>query len=125
MLHVLAAGADGADRVGEGEGSGSDVGGVFAKTVTSAERRLNAALSEDAGRGNGDSEDRRLSVLGEFELVLRPLEDELRESEAKRSVGLVEDGASSGEVVVEVTAHSDGLGALAGKEEGWFCCAHR
>ena len=62
-----------------------------------------------------------MCVLGELELVFGALEDELRDGEAKSFVGLVEDGASDGEVGVEIAAHSDGLGTLAGKEEGWFC----
>ena len=37
LLHVSAAGADGADGVGEGEGSGGDVGGVFAEGVAGGE----------------------------------------------------------------------------------------
>ena len=120
LLHVLAAGADGADGVGEGEGSGGDVGGVFAEGVAGGEGGLDAAFGEDAGGGDGDGEDGGLRVLGELELVFGAFEDELGEGEAESFVGLVEDGASDGEVVVEIAAHADGLRTLAGKEEGWF-----
>ncbi len=106
LLHVLAAGANGADGVGEAEGSGGDVGGVFAKAVARGEGGLNAAFGEDSCGGDGDGQDRRLGMLGELELVFGALEDELREGEAEGFVGFVEDGASDGKVIVEVAAHS-------------------
>ena len=46
LLHVLAAGADGADGVGEGEGAGDDVGGVFAEGVAGGEGGLDVALGK-------------------------------------------------------------------------------
>ena len=57
-------------------------------------------------------------MLGELELVFGAFEDEFGEGEAEGVVGLVEEGAGGGEVVVEVAAHAYGLGALAGEEEG-------
>jgi hypothetical protein len=48
-------------------------------------------------------------VLGELELVFRAFEDELRESKAQGFVGLLEYGSGRGEVIVEVTAHANGL----------------
>ena len=98
LLHVAAAGADGADGVGEGEGSGGDVGGVFAEGVAGGEGGVDAAFGEDAGGGDGDGEDGGLGVLGELELVFGAFEDELGEREAEGFVGLVEDGAGDGEV---------------------------
>ncbi len=118
LLHVAAAGADGADGVGEGEGSGGDVGGVFAEGMAGGEGGVDAVFGEDAGGGDGDGEDGGLGVLGELELVFGAFEDELGEGEAEGFVGLVEDGAGDGEVVVEIAAHADGLRALAGEEEG-------
>src|ERR1700722_6361441 len=70
--------------------------------------------------GDRDGEDRGLRVLGELELVFGALEDELREGEAEGLVGLVEDGARGGELVVEIASHSNGLRALTRKEEGYF-----
>ena len=83
----------------------------------------NAFFGEDAGGGYGDGEDGGLGVLGELELVFGAFEDELGEGEAQGFVGLVEDCAGGGEVVIKVAAHADGLRALAGEEEGWF--SHR
>ena len=95
------------------------------RRVSGGEGGLNAAFGQDARGGDRDGEDRGLRVLGELELVFGAFEDELRESEAEGFVGLVEDGAGDGEVVVEVAAHADGLRALSGEEEGWFRCTHR
>ena len=125
LLHVLAAGAHGADGVGEGQGPGGDVGGVFAEGMAGGEGGMDAAFGEDARGGDGDGQDRGLRVLGELELVFGALEDELREGEAEGLVGLFEDGSSDGEVVVEIAAHPYGLGALAREEEGNFRCTHR
>jgi len=59
-------------------------------------------------------------VLGELELVFGAFKDEFREPEAEGLVGLLEDGPGGGEVVVEVAAHTYGLRALSGEEEGGF-----
>ena len=120
LLHVAAAAADGADGVGEGEGAGGDVGGVLAEGVAGGEGGGDALFGQDAGGGDGDGEDGGLGVLGELELVFGAFEDEFGEREAEGLIGLVEDGAGRGEVVVEVSAHADGLRALAGEEEGRF-----
>ena len=114
LLHELATGADGADGFGEGEGAGGDVGGVLAEGVAGGEGGAGDAFfcegfGKDAGGGYGDGEDGGLGVLGELELVFGAFEDEFGEGEAEGFVGLVEDGAGGGEVVVEIAAHADGL----------------
>ncbi len=123
MLHELAARADGADGFGEGEGAGGDVGGVLAEGMAGGEGGAGDAFfcegfREDTGGGYRDGEDGGLGVLGELELVVRAFEDEFGEGEAEGLVGLVEEGAGGGEVVVEVAAHAYGLRALTGEEEG-------
>ena len=125
LLHVAAAAADGADGVGEGEGSGGDVGGVLAEGVACGQGWDDSLFGEDARGGDRDGEDGGLGVLGELELVLGAFEDELGEGEAEGFVGLVEDGAGDGEVVVEIAAHAYGLRALSGEEEGWFGHRHK
>src|ERR1700729_2804425 len=112
LLHISAAGADGADGVGEGEGVGEDVGGVFAERMAGGEGRVNAAFDEDACGGDRDGEDCGLRGLGELELFFGAFEDEPGEGEAESFVSLVEYGACDGEVVVEIAAHSYGLRAL-------------
>ena len=85
-----------------------------------AEDGGHGSFGEDALGGDGDGEDGGLGVLGELELVFGAFEDEFGEGEAEGVVGLVEDGAGGGVVVVEVAAHAYGLGALSGEEECWF-----
>jgi hypothetical protein len=101
------------------------MGGVFSEAVAGSEGGLDSAFGQgfhqDASRGDRNGQDCWLRMLSELELVFRPFEDEFGQGEAKGFVGFVEDGASRGEVIVEVAAHPDSLGALAGKEEGWFC----
>jgi hypothetical protein len=123
LLHVLATGADGADGVGEGESAGDDVGGVFAEGVACGQGWGDALFGQYTGGCYGDGEDGGLGVLGELELVFGTFEDEFGEGKAEGVVGLFEDGAGGGEVVVEVAAHAYGLRALAGEEESWF--SHR
>ena len=69
-------------------------------------------------RGDRVGQDRRLRVGGELQLLLGPLEAEPREREAEDRVGLVEDRARRRRRLAERLAHADGLGALAGKEQG-------
>ncbi len=118
----LAAGAHGAEGFGEGDGSGGDVGAVFAERVAGGEGggEVREELGEDAPGGDGDGEDGGLGVLGVLEGFGGAVEDEVGEGEAEGLVGLVEDGAGGGVGVVELAAHADGLGTLAGEEEGWF-----
>ena len=47
LLHVHAAGSDGADGFGEGEGAGGDVGGVLAERVAGGEGGLDAFFGQD------------------------------------------------------------------------------
>ena len=124
FLHVAAAVADDADGFGEGDGSGGDVGGVLAKGVAGGVGREDVLGGEglrrkDAVGGGGDGEDGGLGVLGEAEVFFGAFEDEFGEGEAEGFVGFVEDGAGGGVAIVEVAAHADGLGALAGEEEGY------
>ena len=121
MLHILSAGTNGADCVGEGEGIGDDVSGVFAEGVTGGKGGLNPSFGEDSCGGDGDGQDRGLGVLGELELIFGAVEDQLRERKTEGLVSLFEDRARGGEVVVEVASHANGLRALTGEEKGKFC----
>ena len=120
LLHVTAAVTNGADGVGEGDGTGDDVGGVLAEGVAGGEGRLEVAefFLEDAGGGDGDSQDRGLGVFGELEGVFGSVEDDRGKREAKGVIGFFKDGAGGGEVIEEIAAHTNGLRALTGEEEG-------
>ncbi len=52
LLHVAAAGAHDADRVGEGESAGGDVGGVLSEAVAGGEGGVDTALGEDTSGGD-------------------------------------------------------------------------
>ncbi len=117
----LAAGADGADGVGEGEGLGGDVGRVLAEGVAGRGGRDGEIARvefglEDAEGGDGDGEDGGLGVFGELEGVFGAVEDDVGEGEVEGVVGFLEDGAGVGRGVVEGAAHAYGLGTLAGEE---------
>ena len=120
-MHELAAGADGADGVGEGEGAGGDVGGVLAEAVAGGVGDGEVAGFEFgfecAQGGDGDGEDGGLGVLGLFEGVFGAVEDDAGEGEVEGVVGFFEDGAGGRIGIVEGSAHAYGLGALAGEEE--------
>ena len=81
---------------------------------------VTALFREDPGGGYGDGEDGGLGVLGELELVFGAFEDESGEREAEGFICFFKDGFGGGEVVVEVSAHPNVLGSLAGEEKGWF-----
>jgi hypothetical protein len=126
-LHELPAGAHGADGVSKAEGPSSDMRGVFAQRVargvahgesTRSQLRLEHAVGRD-----GNRQDRRLGMLGQLELVLGAVEDDLRQRKAERVVGFFEDGARGGRSVIQRAAHADGLRSLAREkkcEDG--CC---
>jgi hypothetical protein len=101
------------------------VRGVFAKAVTGGEDRGDAAFGQHACGGDRNGEDCGLRVFRELELVFGTLEDELREGKSQSFVSFVEDGAIGGKVVVEISAHTDSLGALTGEEEGYLVLIHR
>ncbi len=120
LLHEAATGADGAYGVGEGEGSGGNVGGVLAERVSCGDGGGDAVFCKDAGGGDRDGEDGGLSVLGELEGVFRSFEDDFRKGKAEGVVCFFKYGAGGGEGFNEGVSHAYGLGALTGKEEGWL-----
>ena len=124
LLHVAATQAHGAHCIGEGESACGDMRGVLTQRMSSGEGRSDVARLElgqqNAKRSHGDGQDRRLCVLGQAKLVLRPFEDELGKSKAEGRIGLFKDGAGCGRLIVECTAHADCLRALSGEEKRWF-----
>ena len=120
LLHEAAAGANGADGVGEGEGSGCYMRRILSEGVPGGEGGGDAVLGQDTGSGDGDGEDGGLSVLGELEGVFGAIEDDFGEGEAEGFIGFFKYGAGCGKGFSEGASHANGLGALAGKEEGWL-----
>jgi hypothetical protein len=70
---------------------------------------------EDRHRGGQDG---RLAVLGQGQVVLGPLEAQLRDREAQGGVGLVVGATGDVELVGQIAAHTDPLRALAREQEG-------
>ena len=60
---------------------------------------------------------RRLRVVGERQLIGRPLEAEPADGQAQRGVGAVKDGACLGKGLGEIPSHAGLLRALAGEQE--------
>ncbi len=118
FLHVFAAVADGANGVGEGEGARGDMSGIFTETVTGDVAGLGNAGLEHAQHGNGDGENGGLGDFGEPELVFRSFEADGGKLVAEGVVGFFEGSAGGRIFFVEVFSHADGLGALAGEQEG-------
>jgi len=56
--------------------------------MSGGQRRLHAQRGQDATGRDADRQNGRLGVFGEFELLLRPLEDQPRKREAEGLVGL-------------------------------------
>ena len=75
--------------------------------------RLQALEGRQAGH-----EDRRLAHVGRLERLGRPLEAERPQVEAEDLAGPVEQRADRGQLLVQLPAHPDGLGTLAGEQEG-------
>jgi hypothetical protein len=69
-------------------------------------------------RRDADRHQRRLGILGQGQLALRPLEHQLGELLLQRLVHLFEHQPGGGEALRQSEAHADSLGALAWKDEG-------
>ena len=108
--------AHGAHRIGKAEGSGNDVGGVFAQGMAGDKAGGEAGLVQHARGGDGNGENRRLGDLRKPEFFLRPLEAELAERVSERLVGFFKNAAGGGMIMSEFLTHSSSLRALAGEE---------
>src|SRR5260221_11959825 len=76
-----------------------------------------ALLFEDAQHGEADRHQRRLCILGQRQVALRPLEDDARQFLTERLVDLLENPASADEACRKRAPHADRLRALPGKNE--------
>ena len=78
-------------------------------------------LLQDTDYGERRRQHRRLGILGQGQIRLRPFPHQMRQLLRKRVVNLLKNFASGGECVSERLAHADGLTSLAGKNE---CAGH-
>ena len=126
LLHGAAANAQKLRGVGDGEGAGRRQRRIFAERMAGDELRV--ALEIDAGlrfehahRRERNRHQRRLRVLGEGELVGRPVPHGRGELFAERRVDLVEHRPRRRKSFRQRLAHADRLAALARKYKG---CRH-
>ena len=77
-----------------------------------------AVFLEHARDGEAHRHQRRLRILGEGQIALRPLEHEAREILLQRLVDLVEDIARRRERAGKIAPHADRLRTLARKYQG-------
>ena len=82
---------------------------VLTEAVTARNRRGNAAFLQQLRRNHRDREDGRLGILGQLELIRRPLKAELADGVAECLVGLGKTLLCKIIGIVEVFAHADDL----------------
>ena len=117
ILHGRAARLHGAHRIGKGERSRNHVRRPLAQRVPGGQRRLHAVLGQHARRRHAYGHDGRLRVLGQPQILFRPLETEPRKREAERRVGLGEGLCRDRKTLGKIAAHANGLRTLPRKEK--------
>src|SRR5579872_5214805 len=91
LLHLAAALADRTERRRKLERTSRDQRRIFAEAVARGNLGLDAILGRKCTqRGDRRRQRRWLRIRGEAQILLRPLEAELRQLEPQRLVGLVE-----------------------------------
>ena len=68
-------------------------------------------------RGDRNRQQRRLGVLGQFQLVVRTFKTQAGNREAERLIGLFKHAPRGGVRVGQRLAHAGGLRALAGEQK--------
>jgi len=120
FLHVLAAMAYRANRVGEAEGSGGNVCGVLAQAMAADEAGLETLFVQHAPRRDGCGENRGLRDLGQAKLIFRTFEAKLRELVAESLVRFFKRLPGYRMFFGEVFAHAHGLRSLAWEKKCEF-----
>ena len=118
LLHVAAAAAGDAQRVGKRERLRRHVRRVLAEAVSGDKRRPDPARLEQPERRHAHREDGGLRVLRQREPVLGAVEDQPAERLAERGVGLVERPAADRKGIGQSPAHARLLATLAGEQTG-------
>ena len=127
LLHRLAAAAQQARGVGDGERPGGGEGGILPQRMAgdeSADRcGFEAGLGlQHADNGERDRHEGGLRVFGEGEGFRRAVEDDTRKAQFKGVVDFLEDLPCSREGVMERLSHPDLLRPLTGERQ---CPRHR
>jgi len=122
LLHGLTAQLQQARGVGQGEGTGGAQGRVLAEGVTGDEGRMlgqveSALVLQHPQNGDADGHQGRLGVLGQRQVGLGAFEHQARKALVQRVVHLFKGEPRDLERLGQLTAHADGLAALARKDE--------
>ena len=109
-------------RLGERERAGGGQRRILAKRMAGDESHMTghvepALALEHPHHREAHRHQRRLRVLGQRQLFLRPLEHQPRQLLTQRLVDLLEDLARRREGAGEVASHADGLRALSGEDQ--------
>ena len=80
-------------------------------------KEVELVACEDTRQSRGDGQQRRLRMFGKAKGLFRSIEDEPREGEAERFVGLFKNCLCSRKIVVELAPHANRLRTLAGKQQ--------
>ena len=118
LLHEAAAHPHDFRRLGRRQSADADDRAVFAEGVSGHQIAAGGSFFLENGvqrRRNG--EDGRLRVLGQLELIVRPLEAECRERKAERGVDVIEDPPRRRISRGDVLPHPGVLASLPGEDE--------
>ena len=120
LLHIGTALVHEHDGVTEGERPRENERCVLTETVSARDRRGNAAFLQQLRRNHGDGEDGRLGILGQLELIRRPLKAELADGVAECLICLGKTLLCEVIGIVEVSAHADDLCPLSREQKCKF-----
>ena len=126
LLHQAAALLDQPGGLADVQDAGHRESRVLSETMTGHEdglghRARSQPLLHRFDGGQAYRHDRRLGVDGSSQLSLVPGEHQLGQRPFEGHVDLMEHRAGGRRVVVKLVPHPDGLGSLAGEQEGDFC----
>ena len=94
--------------------------GIFAKTVTCRDLRLNALRTQEFCRNDGHRKNRRLGMFGQLQLICRSLEAKLANGIPKRLIRLGKALLRKIIRIEKIFSHTDDLCALSREQESNF-----
>ena len=117
LLHVLAAIADGAHRVGQAHGPRRHVSGILAQALACDKCRLGDMALKNSQRRDRGGKNCRLGDFGQTQLFFRTLKAQLRQFVTQGVVGFFKRLPGGRIFFGEILSHSNGLRSLAGEDK--------
>ena len=100
-------------------------GREFAEAMSGNQLWRDIALLLKCPKGcNGDSQNRRLGIGRQREILLWTVEDEITQFFTQGIVGFLKNCFCRGRCLDEIFSHADLLGALSGKQKGYVTIRH-